>query len=56
MKRANVPQFPGLNVETLLAHFIDITPVTQYLPDEKPVLKVPRGFVFDVTLVSKLEA
>jgi len=45
-----VPHFPGLNIETLLAQFAEKYPVMEYLPDQKPVMRVPRSFILDVRL------
>ena len=48
IKKAFVPQFPGLSIEQLLVEFGKKYPVLKYLPDQRHVLKVPRGFVLDV--------
>jgi hypothetical protein len=48
ISKAFVPQFPGLSIEELLAEFGKKYPVTDYLLDQEPTLKVPRGFILDV--------
>lgn len=48
VKKAFVPQFPGLSIEQMLAEFGKKYPVKEYIPDQKHILKIPRGFVLDV--------
>jgi hypothetical protein len=48
-----VPHFPGLSIELILAEFRERVAVYEYLPDGKPILRVPRSFVLDVRLVMR---
>lgn len=43
-----MPHFPGLGIEFFLAELAPKVPVMNYLPDPRPVMKVPRSFVLDV--------
>jgi len=49
VKKAFVPHFQGLSIEQMLTEFSKKYPVKDYLPDQKPILKVSRAFVMDVT-------
>ena len=50
MHKACVSQFPGLHIESLLDYFKELVDTFNYLPDLKPVLKVPRNYILELLL------